>query len=782
MYLSKMDKWLERNQKIIWILFIAVEYLLFKSFAEREVVNYAPLAYDQSVYLKNAYDIFGYIKDGQVSTALAYMNEAITSSAMSLVSFIPLIFGGYSRLSLLTINFLFWIAMQLCGYKAIAKIGGQEITGWGFVGLTLLMKTPYSIYGGMYDFRWDFAAFCMYTIWFTLLLLWIHYDHGKYMYMSAIASGILVFVRFYYALFVAITVLLLYVCKLVGKKVSLGEAIKKVLIYGGICILSGGWSLILFAKNLIAYQSLSNESGNTSLWNIEGTIKDFACAYFGNLYMEHIGKTLFMVIFLGIIVLIAALPTYKKRGLKLIKSEYVCLVVGVLLASAVLIINGSQNQAVISINLGAYLLLIFYFTVIIFKPLTNRERVNKVYSFVIVCLFIMGASNYVINSVQEYGYGREEDIAVNRINEAVASYLNDNGISEAKILTDTFSDVINKEVVCVYMQEKHQKKVDGGIQMLDQDDHTISYLSDMEIYEKLEACNILIISKTGYTKESIYPINAAVSEHREQIIQYANDNMTSILTTSYNGGEVFVFVKSAPPKISGYQDGWLGKENNFLKFTKENERQKKIILRGTCGYTKYDTLKLYIEDFEQYADVWIDENSGTYECEIDISELELGEYFVTFSFTESFVPYEINGSSDMRNLVIMEPNSIEIYASSVYPTLVGYEDGWLGIDGNTLSFTKTKETQQEVTLSGNCAYTGFDNLQMKIEELNEVVNVNIDETYWTYSIVIDISDLPVGEYEWNISFNQAFIPSEENESSTDTRQLVIQIPTEAIIR
>ena len=318
--------------------------------------------------------------------------------------------------------------------------------------------------------------------------------------------------------------------------------------------------------------------------------------------------------------------------------------------------------------------------------------------------------------------------------------------------------------------------------MLDQDDHTISYLSDMEIYEKLEACNILIISKTGYTKESIYPINAAVSEHREQIMQYANDNMTSILTTSYNGGEVFVFVKSAPPKISGYQDGWLGKENNFLKFTKENARQKKIILRGTCGYTKYDTLKLYIEDFEQYADVWIDENSGTYECEIDISELELGEYFVTFSFTESFVPHEINGSSDMRNLVIMEPNSIEIYASSVYPTLVGYEDGWLGIEGNTLSFTKTKETQQEVTLSGNCAYTGFDNLQMKIEELNEVVNVNIDETYWTYSIVIDISDLPVGEYEWNISFNQAFIPSEENESSTDTRQLVIQIPTEAIIR
>ena len=113
--------------------------------------------------------------------------------------------------------------------------------------------------------------------------------------------------------------------------------------------------------------------------------------------------------------------------------------------------------------------------------------------------------------------------------------------------------------------------------------------------------------------------------------------------------------------------------------------------------------------------------------------------------------------------------------------MTGYEDGWLGKVDNSLSFTKIKETQSKIVLEGDCTYTGYKDLQMIIEDLGKVANVDIDESDWKYSITIDISDLPIGDYEWSVSFNQAFIPSMLDASSPDERELVLRIPTKTTI-
>lgn len=779
MYLSKMDKWLERNQKIIWILFIAVEYLLFKSFAEREVVDFMPMAYDQTVYLGHTYTIFDYISRWQLLNALVYAKTVITSSAMLLVTFVMLIFGGYSRLALLTWNFIFWVIMQFCGYKVIAKIGKSPLAGWTFVGLTLLLNTPFCMYGGMYDFRWEFMAFCMYTIWFLTLIQWLYYQKKQYMYISALVSGVVVFVRLYYAIFIAGFAVIYFAIRMLEKKDKAIDAIKGILIYGGLCVLGGGWSIPVFAPNIISYQREAANSNDSVYWNIAGGIKEYFSAYIGNLYGEHLNKILVIIVILLLAIIIGH-GFFNKKKVFRNKWESISLLFVALAPSVVFILKGSQNQSVISVNMGACLAGIMYMLI----QNTGEERKlvwERAESVAFIFIILMGSWTYLENNSHEYGYQRSIDVEAQRINETIVDYIADNNIEGVKILTDVSSDLVYSGGISVLAYEKYKGYVHIGTPASTITSLSTDHYSEEEIVSEMDACNFFVISTETTADQSLYATNVAIGEYRDQIIQYAKQNMVELLSTRYKGGKVKVYAKKSAPEVSGYTDGWLGMENNNLSFSKDNEFQKKIVMSGDCGYSVYDNLKLFVKEMGKEFDVEIDKTTGTYKCEIDISDLELDDYDMNFSFSDCFIPREVSESPDDRKLVIMQPESIRIVSANIYPEMTGYEDGWLGKVDNSLSFTKIKETQSKIVLEGDCTYTGYNDLQMIIEDLGKVANVDIDESDWKYSITIDISDLPIGDYEWSVSFNQAFIPSMLDASSQDERELVLRIPTKTTI-
>lgn len=780
MYLSKMDKWLERNQKIIWILFIAVEYLLFKSFAEREVVNYVPLAYDQTVYLEYTYAIFHYISNAQFLKALQYAYAGITSSAMLLVTFVMLIFGGYSRLALLTWNFISWIIMQFCGYKVIGRIAKSSLTGWTFVGLTLLISSPFCMYGGMYDFRWEFMAFCIYTVWALTLIQWLHYQKKQYMYISALVSGAVVFVRFYYAIFIAGFAVLYFIIRLLEKKDKIIDAIKGIVLYGGLCVLGGGWSIFVFAPNLIAYQNSTSTNNSESVyWKISGGIKEYFRAYITNLYKEHLNKPIIIIALLLLMLIIAYSVLYKKKLLAN-KCESISLLFVALAPSIAFILQGSQNQSVISVNIGACLAGIMYLWVLGIGA-ERKIAWERIKYIVFMLVVLIGGGFYLANNSKEYGYERTTDLEARKINEAIADYIVDNNLDKIKILTNVSSDLIHSGEASVLAYEKYKGHAHVNTFATTLTTLATNHYTENEIVEGLEDCNFVIISTKTVADQNLYAANAAIDEHRELIIQYAQQNMIELLSTQYKDGRVKVYAKKPAPEVSGYMDGWFGLENNRLSFSKDNEYQKKLVMIGNCGYTEYDNLKLFVKEMERTFDVEIDKSTGTYNCEIDISDLELGEYDLTFSFSDCFIPKEVNGSIDDRKLVIMQPESIRIVSANIYPVMTGYEDGWLGKLDNSLSFTKIKETQTKIVLEGDCTYTGYNDLQMIIKNPDMRVPVVIDETEWKYSITIDISDLPVGDYEWEVSFSQAFVPKVEDASSSDERELVLRTPTQRTI-
>ncbi len=650
---------LKKSEKWIWLFVIVMEYMLFRSYAIREAVNYAPIGYDQSVYLKYTYDIYWFVTRGEYAQAWTYINSVITSSALLSVMYVVLFFLGYSRLSLLTVNFIAFVMMQLIGYKVLKKISSSTAIGVGFVGLTFMINTTFADYGGILDFRWDYMAFCIYTVWGALLLLWLHTKKKKYMYISAIVSGLLIFVRFYYALFIAGFVIIYYIVEFLKKRILFKTMMREVLVYAGVCAAAGGWSIFAFLRNFLSYVIGAGNSSMASVWNLSGGISQSIQHYIYWFFEEHLGVTLPLLLIVIIVLMIVCRVLNARIQLKyyIENAGYIFLVL--LMPTVAFIIQASQNTAVLSVNIGILILIIMYLLVGVSQNSTARKQVKYLLVIVAFVTGITGALTYIKNTTREYAYPQELDVAAAKINESIVQYMLKNNMENASYMADRNSDIIYSDTIKVYAYEHYNKKIE--IQDTLGLDLSVAKLSSDEIEQALSETTFLAVSRNGYTYASVYPMDEALKPYQERMYQYAKEEMTPILSLEYYGGNVTVYARKKVSTAIGYADGWMGVDNNVIAFTKDSDKQDKLILSGSCGYIDYDSLHMYVEELKENVNVEIDHDYWTYTAVIDISDLDVGSQELHLTFDNYFVPNELDSSNmDKRQLVLLEPQKIFI--------------------------------------------------------------------------------------------------------------------------
>ena len=107
---------------------------------------------------------------------------------------------------------------------------------------------------------------------------------------------------------------------------------------------------------------------------------------------------------------------------------------------------------------------------------------------------------------------------------------------------------------------------------------------------------------------------------------------------------------------------------------------------------------------------------------------------------------------------------------------------WMSDEGNWIIFNKQDERQNKIVIEGSLG-GGFSspeefqpNVSWKGENIPCELSVNGDR----YVITIDISDLTMGSYKMELSFNNSFIPAELG-LNDDTRKLVVMCPDESMI-
>ena len=166
------------------------------------VAPFYPTGADQISYYINAYEIIanGWQAVWQELTNGQHANGVLFAAQGAALG---LLFGA-NRAVIIGLNLIYFLALQLILFRVVAVRTRSLELAWVAVALTISCQTVLNVAGGIYDFRIDFVALCLYGIWIAAII-WS--DVFRYTVRSlwiAAAVSLLISTRFITAVYVVI--------------------------------------------------------------------------------------------------------------------------------------------------------------------------------------------------------------------------------------------------------------------------------------------------------------------------------------------------------------------------------------------------------------------------------------------------------------------------------------------------------------------------------------------------------------------------------------------------
>ena len=169
-WIARLTGWSSTGQRfdsIVLFLLIAAEAVLCYSFYVREIAWYPPSNFDQTGYLATAY----YVEENIRAKGFVELVRAIgcgghqTGLALPIEGALSALFFGGARLPQLLVIFLGFCALQIVAFATARSTWGSRAYGYMLLGLILCQITAWYWAGGLFDFTYDFIAYCLYGIW-----------------------------------------------------------------------------------------------------------------------------------------------------------------------------------------------------------------------------------------------------------------------------------------------------------------------------------------------------------------------------------------------------------------------------------------------------------------------------------------------------------------------------------------------------------------------------------------------------------------------------------------
>ncbi len=180
------------------VAILLVEAALFFWRASREIVPFYPRRFDQSTYLSLTYETFERCRSAGLAAGISeLLSRGVPNGFLLPVEAVALFqVTGASRLPALSLNFLHYALLAATLYFACRALTGRAATGLLGVGLLLMARTPYFWPGGLMDFRFDFAASCLFGTCVGLAILSDGFARPGVSLLAGVAMGVCVLTRF----------------------------------------------------------------------------------------------------------------------------------------------------------------------------------------------------------------------------------------------------------------------------------------------------------------------------------------------------------------------------------------------------------------------------------------------------------------------------------------------------------------------------------------------------------------------------------------------------------
>lgn len=679
----------------------AIELVVFFILMETRFAPFYPPNSDQTSYFMDTYELIDRTKISGLGTLA---KEIISPGHAAGVLFtiqgaiMGLVFGA-TRTIIASVNLIYFIALQGFLFFTVRRKTREPAIAWMAVSFLLICGTIFIQPGGLFDYRIDFSALCLYGIWCCLII-----DSQSLLRTKrwVIVVGVaLVLLRFFTVSYIGAVLggLLIYTLihwwrSTASPKRAIAAKRAKNIFVTGISIAALTFPALFFARDAIynyyiVGHFLSNER------YIRATEMGIT-GHFSNLifyphsieysHLTHVAILLILLVSLitfvfGVLREKALLDSAVAHMCRL-HNEFFALGLCIAIPLIALTTDVAKSPVVGGIVLVPILLLIVLLLWTIWPAawrttpeghtdafdstsrfkrfgsdaISTRVTGSSVaaFAFTIAAIVFLGRAGHT-----KIDLPRRDLTQITEMNERIATYIVNNGISNPTISFDRPVDYLNQGTVRLFEYEN-----EGKLLALDPRFGHGTYgifATPHDVAMRLWAdSDINILTDPIKLRNKAYPISTKIPEYWNEMRTWAIDNRVLIYSTEIWGVPYEMYAE-APVGIAGIQaDNWITSDGIMLDVTPDNlARWPYILLTGIANYAALKGVPsvkaelLHADGSKNELPAKFQRNGERYTILIDCRNAKVSNGKVDIRLT--FDRYFVAGPADSRKLVISAP-------------------------------------------------------------------------------------------------------------------------------
>ncbi len=679
-----------RFDRTVLLGLIALEALLFFSFYMREIAWYPPDNFDQASYLIETYRL----QERVFANGLGQLWKVFWSQGHAAGVLFPIegalagiIIGG-TRLPQLCVLFLGFCGLQVAAFTTARAVWQRRVYGYIALGLILSEITLwFSEGGGLFDFRIDFLAYCLYGVWACTVLRSQLFLHRYWSLGCALIGAFLVLNRFVtvayllgvsagFALFCGIIALFWrrdadLVSRMRRRLLNLGLSTALLMVVT-VPILLHNW------RAIEGYYVVGHAVGEEKYVRAAVAGHQRSAGTSRHFIPNRSSRIIWGRIFLRASAIAIACGLASRLVRRNSREEpavgrdetfllQIIFLVGSILGPLLVLTADISKSAVVGgIVGGPTALLVVAVTAFVASRPGQREPilVRRLFAACAVAVFAFGLYNQLSQASRHWpAYAHRDDLKqLDELDKNLVDLANEYGWSHPGVSYDVITGWLNAGPPTISAFEQSRRLIEfqpmlgNGVLGVDRA-QAMSLLkqSDFAIF-------------TTLPKKGIYPFYQRISEYWGDLKAWADDNMVVARVVPFSTFTATLYVRPTA-RILGISGGWITSHGLTLEATRTVLKRFPIVqLTGPADYSHLAKLPAVDATIDAgksslNAPASFQRVGSNYEIVIDTSSLSFppeDDVYIRLDFDSFFVPKAKETENDARELVVKAPELVQL--------------------------------------------------------------------------------------------------------------------------
>jgi hypothetical protein len=534
------------DRPLAWLAIgLVLEAIIFYVHVHLQVAPYYPQVFDQLTYMSATTRLLdNFSRHGFAALIQPFLSPMATGITYPLQGALAQLVLGPSRSALLTVNLIYFLAVQLCLFLTVRRSLGAPQPAWLAVALFIGCVGIFKTAGGIADYRIDFAAMCLFGIWVCSLSWTREFTSRKFSILAGVVASALILQRFITAAYVGPIYLILF-CYLAfwkrrDEQIYLARVVN--ILISGVTV-----AVMTLPALALAWGPISAYYVNGHVYGDEPAIRaaDVGVVDLGsNLLYYPRSLMQFQVGTLGVVIiaatLIVALIGKLRRPSLTIRNPFDALVfsVALLVPLAVLTCDYSKSPVVVGIVLVPLMLLVASIWHSFAIPHFGSGSVRWTTYFFLVA----GAVAFVVDaSAQRFDMSSADQAEIRKLNLAIAAYSAD--LAQPRIAFDRMTDFLNGATLQYYFRQEYGP--DRPSPAFQESLAAIFTVRREQALSAVKSSDVVVLTdKTTRRGKGLF--DTAIIEYWDALDDFAESNLKVLTAGTVDGIPYRVLVRPVP--------------------------------------------------------------------------------------------------------------------------------------------------------------------------------------------------------------------------------------------